>query len=47
MMCSVDGSICGLFSFGGMVGSSCVNVSAWMCAITCALGKGPMCGLKF
>ena len=34
-MCMVNGSIRGLFSSSGIVGSSYVSVFASMCAITC------------
>ena len=43
----VNGSIRGLFSSRGIVGSLYVIVSASMCAITCVSGKGPMCGVWF
>ena len=44
-MCMVNGSIRGLFISIGIVGSSYVNVSAGICAITCVSWKGPMCGV--
>ena len=43
----VDGSICGLFSFGGIVGSSYVIVSIGMYAITCVSRNGPIYGMRF
>ena len=46
-ICMVEGSICGLFNFGGMVGSSYISVSAGMCMITWVFRKGPMRGVKF
>ena len=42
-----DGSICGLFNFGGMFGSSYISISTRIYAITCVSRKGPMCGVKF
>ena len=41
----VDGSTRGLFSSGGIVGSSYVIVFAGMCAITCVFRKDPMYGV--
>ena len=46
-MCKVDGFICGLFSFGNIVGSLYVIVSTSMGAITCIFKKGPIYGVKF
>ena len=46
-MCSAEGSVLGLFSSGGIVGSSYVMVSAAKWAIMCVSGKGPVCGVKF
>lgn len=41
-----SGSIRGLFSSGGIVGSAYVMVSAVKWAITCVSGNGPVCGEK-
>ena len=43
----IDGSICGLFSFGGIVYALYVNVSSKIYAIACASKKGPLNGVKF
>ena len=41
-MYMVDVFIRGLFSFGGMVNSSYISVSAWMFVITWESRKGPI-----
>ena len=46
-MCMVDGSIHGLFSFGGIVGFLFVIVSIGMCTITYISKKGFVYGVKF
>ena len=43
----VDGSICGLFSFGGIISSSYVIVFTTMYAITCVFQKSSMYNKKF
>ena len=42
-----DGSIRGLFNYGGMFGSSYVSVLGGIYAITCLSRKGPAYGMKF
>ena len=42
-----DGSICGLFSSRGIVGSSYINVFIGICAITYVFRKGLLYGVKF
>ena len=46
-ICMVEGSICGLFSSGDMVGSSYISMSASICMIIWIFEKGPMKGVKF
>ena len=46
-ICSVESSFLCMLSFGGIVGSSYVIVSAAKWAIICVCGNGPECGLKF
>ena len=46
-ICMVEDSMCGLFSFGGMVGSSYISVSADICMITWVFGKGLIRGVEF
>ena len=46
-MYMADSSICGLFNYGGMFGSSYVSISARIYAITCVPRKGLVCGVKF
>jgi hypothetical protein len=46
-ICSVESYFLGMLSFGGIVGSSYVMVSAAKWAIICVSGNGPECGLKF
>ena len=43
-MCIANGSVRGLFVFGGIVGSSYVMVSAVKWVKTCVSGKGPVYG---
>ena len=43
----VDGSIHNLLNSRGMFGSSYVNVSIGMCAITCVSRQKPMYGVRF
>ena len=46
-ICMVEGSMHGLFNFGGMVGSSYISVFVSMYMITWISGKGPIRGIKF
>ena len=46
-ICNVESSFLDMLSFGGIVGSSYVTVSAAKWTIICVYGNGPECGLKF
>ena len=46
-ICSVESSLLGMLSSGGIVGSSYVMVFAANWAMICVFGNGPECGLKF
>ena len=46
-ICIEEGSFLGMLSYGGIVGSSYVMVSAAKWAIICVSGYGLACGLEF